>query len=57
MVYKGAYNEFIVYIDERELIFHSQNDEEIGSDIGIKFNFDNIAIRPTDEKAGDSHEK
>ncbi len=46
MVYKGAYNEFIVYIDERELIFHSQNDEEIGSDIGIKFNFDNISIHP-----------
>lgn len=46
MVYKGAYNEFIVYVDERELIFHSQNDEEVATDIGIKFNFDNIVIRP-----------
>ncbi len=44
MIYKGAYNEFIVYTEGEQLLFHSQNDEQVATDIGIKFNFDHIAI-------------
>lgn len=44
MVYKGAYNEFIVYTEGEQLLFHSQNDEQVATDIGIKINFDNIVI-------------
>ena len=44
MIYKGAYNEFIVYNEGEQLLFHSQNDEQVATDIGIKINFDNIVI-------------
>ena len=44
MIYKGAYNEFIVYTEGEQLLFHSQNDEQVATDIGIKINFDNIVI-------------
>jgi spermidine/putrescine transport system ATP-binding protein len=51
MVYKGAYNEMIVWVkDEQDeyqsLLVHSLNDEQIATDIGIKFHFDQIAIDP-----------
>ncbi len=46
MIYKGAYNEFIVYSEGEQLIFHSQNDEQVATDIGIKFDFDKIQIIP-----------
>lgn len=50
MVYKGAYNEMIVWAKDEEgkdvnLLIHSQNDEQIATDIGIKFHFDQIEIR------------
>ena len=53
MVYKGAYNEMIVWArDEageyRSLLVHSKNDEQIATDIGIKFHFDEIGIAPLD---------
>ena len=44
LIYKGAYNELIVWLAETELIFHSQNDEQVATDIGIKFDFDKIEI-------------
>lgn len=56
MVYKGAYNEMIVWATNKEteesvnLLIHSMNDEQIATDIGIKFNFDNIKISPLEVK-------
>ena len=48
MIWKGAYNEMIVYSYEgdAELMLHTQVDEQVATDIGIKFNFDNITITP-----------
>lgn len=46
LIYKGAYNELIVYTHDTEIMLHSQNDEQVATDIGIKFNFDKIAIAP-----------
>lgn len=56
MVYKGAYNEMIVWATNKatgesvNLLIHSLNDEQIATDIGIKFNFDGIKISPIQEK-------
>ncbi len=48
MVYKGAYNEMITYYKHEEqdynLLIHTMNDEQIATDIGIKFDFDTIKI-------------
>lgn len=44
LIYKGAYNELIVYTQDNEIMLHSQNDEQVATDIGIKFNFDKIKI-------------
>lgn len=46
LIYKGAYNELIIWLEETELILHTQNDEQVATDIGIKFNFDKIEIKP-----------
>lgn len=46
LIYKGKYNELIVYTQDTELMLHSQNDEQVATNIGISFNFDNIAINP-----------
>ena len=46
LIYKGAYNELIIWLDETELILHSQNDEEVATNIGVKFDFDRIEIKP-----------
>jgi spermidine/putrescine transport system ATP-binding protein len=51
MVYKGAYNEMIIWAKDENgeyvsMLMHSQSDEQIATDIGVKFNFDNIRIRP-----------
>ena len=46
LIYKGAYNELIIWLDETELILHSQNDEQVATDIGVKFDFDKIEIKP-----------
>ena len=47
-IYKGAYNELIVWLQDHELILHSQNDEQVATDIGIKFDFDTIGITTRD---------
>lgn len=48
LIYKGAYNEMIVYSMEHdtELILHSMLDEQVTTDIGIQFDFPNIVIAP-----------
>lgn len=50
LIYKGAYNEMIVYSMEydTELILHSMLDEQVATDIGIKFQFDRISITPVE---------
>lgn len=57
MVYKGAYNEMIVWArDEQEqyhsLLVHSQNDEQIATNIGIQFAFEEIRIQPIQQEEG-----
>lgn len=48
LIYKGAYNEMIVYSMEHdtELILHSMLDEQVATDIGIRFRFDQISVTP-----------
>lgn len=50
LIYKGAYNEMIVYSMEydTELILHSMLDEQVATDIGIKFQFDRISVMPVE---------
>lgn len=51
LIYKGAHNELIVYTQDTDILIHSQNDEQVATDIGIKFDFDKIIITPlTDEE-------
>ncbi len=57
MIYKGAYNEFIVYAQGEQLLFHSQNDEQVATDIGISFNFDNFTIIPIEPPLEKEEEK
>lgn len=47
LIYKGAYNELIVFTNDTSIMLHSQNDEQVATDIGIKFIFDQINISPT----------
>ena len=48
IIWKGAYNEMIVYSydGDTEIMLHTQNDEQVATDIGVKFNFDKIEIVP-----------
>lgn len=48
LIWKGAYNEMIVYSYEgqKEIMLHTQLDEQVATDIGIKFNFEQIRILP-----------
>lgn len=46
LVYKGRHNELIVWMAERQWLIHSQLDEQVATDIGIKFDFDKIEITP-----------
>lgn len=55
LIYKGAYNELIVYTQDTEIMLHSMNDEQVATDIGIKFDFNSIEIEPiaeTSEEVG-----
>lgn len=55
LIYKGAYNEMIVYTQDTQIMLHSLNDEQVATDIGIKFDFDSIEIEPipeSDEEVG-----
>lgn len=54
MVYKGAHNEMIVWAKDTDdeyvsMLIHSQNDEQIATDIGIKFHFDKILIKAVEK--------
>lgn len=55
LIYKGAYNELIIWLNETELILHTQNDEQVATDIGVKIDFDKIEIKPYegDKEAGE----
>lgn len=57
LIYKGAYNELLVYTDYEKIMVYSQNEEQIGTEIGLKFNFDKIKIRPLKNKGDDNIEK
>jgi spermidine/putrescine transport system ATP-binding protein len=46
LIYKGAHNELIVYTRDTDIMIHSQNDEQVATNIGLKFNFDKIEITP-----------
>ena len=50
LIYKGDYNELIVYNYEngRSLLLHSYLDQQVATDIGIKFKFDQIEIKGAD---------
>ena len=52
LIYKGAYNEMIVYSIEhsKEMILHSMLDEQVATDIGIRFKFDRFKITPVEKK-------
>ena len=54
LIYKGAYNEMIVYSMEydTELILHSMLDEQVATDIGIKFDFDKIGVTSAELQTG-----
>lgn len=50
LIYKGAYNEMLFYMeddkqDENYLLVWSQSEEEAGTELGLKFNFDKIGIK------------
>ena len=46
LIYKGDYNELIVYTHEESLLLHSYLDQQVATDIGIKFDFDAITVTP-----------
>ncbi len=52
LIYKGAYNELIVYSysGNVELMIHSMLDEQVATDIGVKFQFDKFTISPLAEE-------
>ena len=52
LIYKGSYNEMLFYIEDMDdyLLVHSENEEEVGTDLGLKFDFDKIQITPAEEK-------
>ena len=57
LVYKGKHNELIVWMAERQWLIHSQLDEQVATDIGIKFDFDKIEITPVaSEEVGENEE-
>ena len=51
LIYKGVYNELIVYDYESKLnlLVHSMNDEQVATDIGIRFNKELITFVPAGE--------
>lgn len=48
LIYKGDYNELIVYTYEggKSVMLHSYLDQQVATDIGIKFDFDKIVVTP-----------
>ena len=52
LIYKGDYNELIVYVynHEQSLLLHSYLDQQVATDIGIKFHTKNILVEPLPEE-------
>ena len=50
LIYKGDYNELIVYTYEggKSVMLHSYLDQQVATDIGIKFDFDKILVTPVE---------
>lgn len=46
LIYKGSYNEMLFYLEEQDgyLLVYSENEEEVGTDLGLSFDFDAIQI-------------
>ncbi len=48
IIYKGSYNEMYFYYEDGEkegyIMVNSENEEEVGTEIGLKFNFNDIEI-------------
>ena len=57
LVYKGRHNELIVWMAERQWLIHSQLDEQVATDIGIKFDFDKIKITPISAEEVETREE
>ena len=53
-IYKGRWNELIVYLYEEEsyLMLHTDLDQQVATDIGIKFHFENASVTPLEEMEG-----
>lgn len=52
IIWKGAYNEMIVYsyAGNLELMLHTQSDEQVATDVGIRFDFPQIRVLPYPEE-------
>ena len=57
LVYKGDYNELVVYTHDRSLLIHSYLDQQVATDIGIKFHTENVTVEALPDKEGDGGEK
>ena len=49
IIYKGAYNEMYFYLDDKDntdkyILVNSENEEEVGTSLGLKFNFDQVEV-------------
>lgn len=49
IIYKGAYNEMLFYVEdesykENYILVHSENEEEVGTELGLKFDFEKIEV-------------
>lgn len=53
LIYKGSYNEMLFYYEEDEssVLVYSDMDEQVGTDLGLKFDFDKIEIKPLSQEA------
>ena len=52
LIYKGSYNEMLFYTEEDGyLLVHSENEEQVGTDLGLKFDFHKIQIKPLSKEA------
>ena len=54
LIYKGKYNEMIVYLYEEQtyVMLHSYLDQQVATDIGIKFHFENALVSPINGEVG-----
>ena len=49
IIYKGAYNEMYFYYEDEEendkyILVHSENEEEVGTELGLKFDFSQVEV-------------